>query len=179
MRQSIGSSSRRRTGKEEDADGRGVLGSTTGGGVWSLPLRRRQGDVATARFLAPALFGASPTKTRKYNNNENDGGQQQPIRQQHRFTIAADHVETAKKLSNCHSYLYTTEIKLGTPPQPFAVGLDTSGTDLWVFGEKCDATCGTAWRRYSATNSTTMQNVTELDAKEFQQMEADFEFVRL
>jgi Eukaryotic aspartyl protease len=155
------------------------------GGVWSVPLRRAAQDVVTARFLAPALFDAvsssSSSSSSKTTTSSSASLPSRPI--QRRFTLAADHVEMAKKLSNCHTYLYTGEIQLGTPAQSFAVGLDTSSFDLWVFGEMCDETCGggtsssLSWRRrYSAANSTTMQNVTE-EEKKYDEFFSDMEYV--
>jgi Eukaryotic aspartyl protease len=150
------------------------------GGVWSVPLRRAAQDVVTARFfLAPALFSSSSSSS----SSKASSSALVPSTQR-RFTLAADHVEMAKKLSNCHTYLYTGEIQLGTPAQSFTVGLDTSSFDLWVFGEMCDETCGgssssssLSWRRrYSATNSTTMQNVTE-EEKKYEELFSDMEYV--
>jgi Eukaryotic aspartyl protease len=157
--------------------------TTAGGGVWSVPLRRAAQDVVTARFLAPALFDASSTSSSTSSSKTSSSASSAPPRNQRRFTLAADHVEMAKKLSNCHSYLYTGEIQLGTPAQSFTVGLDTSSFDLWVVGDQCDETCGGtssssfSWRRrYSAANSTTMQNVTE-EEKKYDEFFSDMEYV--
>jgi Eukaryotic aspartyl protease len=152
----------------------------TAGGVWSMPLRRAAKDVATARFLSPALFDAVSTSSSSSSKTTTTSAPP-PTHNQRRFTLAADHVEMAKKLSNCHTFLYTGEIQLGTPAQSFTIGLDTSSFDLWVFGDQCDDTCGgkstLSWRhRYSAANSTTMQNVTE-EEKKYDEFFSDMEYV--
>jgi len=67
------------------------------------------------------------------------------------------------KLANCHLVLWSGEIELGTPGQPFLVNFDTGSSDLWVPSNDCDATCNTFpdWRRFDEKASETFQIATE------------------
>lgn len=130
--------------------------------IWRIPLSRPTADILRARVLAPALFSK----------------QQTPSNRQHRrFTIDSEHVVASKAISNCHTILYTGEIQLGTPPQSFVVGFDTSSFDLWVPSDRCGASCEThVWRRYTESESSTAASVTE-EEKKFQQVFGDLEYV--
>jgi hypothetical protein len=65
----------------------------------------------------------------------------------------------AQELSNCHLVLWSGEILLGTPGQPFLVDFDTGSSDLWVPSKDCDETCDAFpdWRRYDQDASSTYQ----------------------
>ena len=62
-------------------------------------------------------------------------------------------------LSNCHMVLWTGEVTIGTPPQPFTLDFDTGSSDVWVPSQQCDDSCDTfeGWRRYDSKASSTYQ----------------------
>ena len=65
----------------------------------------------------------------------------------------------AQELSNCHLVLWSGEVMLGTPGQPFLMDFDTGSSDLWVPSKDCDETCDAFpdWRRYDQDASSSYQ----------------------
>lgn len=68
----------------------------------------------------------------------------------------------ALALSNCHLVLWSGEITVGTPPQPFTLDFDTGSSDVWVPSKHCDGTCDTfeGWRQYDSKASSTYKKTT-------------------
>ena len=65
----------------------------------------------------------------------------------------------ALALSNCHLVLWTGDVTLGTPGQPFTLDFDTGSSDIWVPSKQCDKSCDsfTGWRRYDSSQSSTYE----------------------
>lgn len=168
------------------------------GVVWRVPLQRsttRPQDIRMAQVLVRrALLSSSSAAAasseqqqqqwlhKKYSRSSRVTNHPYYHYYHHQRTIAEKvHVATATtKLSNCHTFLYTGDIQLGTPPQTFTVGFDTSNFDLWVPSDHCDESCQAhkMVRRYKASASSTVQNVTE-EEQMFEEIASDMEYVSI
>jgi len=143
----------------------------TNHGVYSIPLHQNSENRRQARIgqfehhrrlrqlrIQQANISATdshqPTnktwnwRQQRSRNLENDNGQ-----------TGSDSIGSLA-LSNCHTILWTGEVTIGTPPQPFILDFDTGSSDIWVPSHECDATCDVfhAWRKYNSKASSTYTN---------------------
>ena len=87
---------------------------------------------------------------------------------------------TEVALSNCHLVLWSGEVELGSPGQPFLVHFDTGTADSWVPSKECDDTCNAFpdWRKYDSSASATYEEASDSPAlNEFQIFYQDGEWV--
>jgi len=141
------------------------------GGTHAIPLRRKKENIHQAREgqfqhhrRLRRISAEQPPQTNSSSNHRWDWRARSPRRNladnedgddnnnnKHFDAIGAMH------LSNCHLVLWTGDITIGTPPQPFTLDFDTGSSDLWVPSKHCDQTCLTfeGWRRYDSSQSST------------------------
>uniref|UniRef100_A0A7S2EJF9 Peptidase A1 domain-containing protein n=1 Tax=Ditylum brightwellii TaxID=49249 RepID=A0A7S2EJF9_9STRA len=150
--------------------------------VVGVPLRKAEKDRYRAASQAQLMHHRSRRLAAVSDAHNKRGGQDKDFlnwRKGHKRRSLGEEIGGGTlPLSNCHLVLWTGEIELGTPGQPFAVHLDTGSSDLWIPSVHCDESCQgfDEWRLYDSSLSSTYKVASDdPDANKFEIRYADGE----